>query len=174
MPGGWPETLGIPHSVFDVEEEFTRDVIDDFVSEYADGRTPESLRPMQLLHEVRRPAEAGSGNGGRRHRHRALRSDRLEDLHHGPALLRGADAEKDQAYFLWGLPKGRPPLPPFPLGRIDQGPGPGTRPGPGPDHGRQTRIPGDLFRAHRGLPGPPTDPVGACPPGLPARDHRHH
>ena len=32
--------LGIPHYVFDVEEDFTRDVIDDFVSEYARGRTP--------------------------------------------------------------------------------------------------------------------------------------
>ncbi|HJU66558.1 MAG TPA: asparagine synthase-related protein, partial [Gemmatimonadaceae bacterium] len=27
--------LGVPHHVFDVEEEFTRDVIDDFVAEYA-------------------------------------------------------------------------------------------------------------------------------------------
>jgi tRNA-specific 2-thiouridylase len=34
------DTLGIPHYVFDVEEDFTRDVIDDFVSEYARGRTP--------------------------------------------------------------------------------------------------------------------------------------
>ena len=32
--------LGIPHYVFDVEEDFTRDVIDDFVREYARGRTP--------------------------------------------------------------------------------------------------------------------------------------
>src|SRR5688572_30022861 len=29
--------LAIPHHVFDVEEEFTRDVIDDFVAEYARG-----------------------------------------------------------------------------------------------------------------------------------------
>ena len=34
------DELGIPHFVFDVEEDFTRDVIDDFVSEYAEGRTP--------------------------------------------------------------------------------------------------------------------------------------
>src|SRR6185503_15860433 len=32
--------LGIAHHLFDVEEEFTRDVIDDFVAEYARGRTP--------------------------------------------------------------------------------------------------------------------------------------
>ena len=34
------DRLGIAHYVFDVEREFTRDVIDDFVSEYAAGRTP--------------------------------------------------------------------------------------------------------------------------------------
>ena len=34
------DALDIPHYVFDVEEEFSRDVIDDFVSEYARGRTP--------------------------------------------------------------------------------------------------------------------------------------
>jgi tRNA-specific 2-thiouridylase len=33
-------TLGIPHYVFDMEESFTRTVIDDFVHEYAAGRTP--------------------------------------------------------------------------------------------------------------------------------------
>jgi tRNA-specific 2-thiouridylase len=32
--------LGVAHTVFDVEESFSRDVIDDFVSEYAAGRTP--------------------------------------------------------------------------------------------------------------------------------------
>lgn len=32
--------LGVPHFVYDVEETFARDVIDDFVSEYAAGRTP--------------------------------------------------------------------------------------------------------------------------------------
>jgi tRNA-uridine 2-sulfurtransferase len=34
------ESLDVPHYVFDMEESFTRSVIDDFVSEYAAGRTP--------------------------------------------------------------------------------------------------------------------------------------
>ena len=34
------DRLGIPHYVFDMEEAFTRDVVDDFVAEYVAGRTP--------------------------------------------------------------------------------------------------------------------------------------
>ena len=45
------QTLGIPHYVFDVEEAFTRDVIDDFVGEYANGRTPTSLSASRPLTE---------------------------------------------------------------------------------------------------------------------------
>ena len=37
---GVARALGIPHTVYDVEEDFTRDVIDDFVEEYSAGRTP--------------------------------------------------------------------------------------------------------------------------------------
>ena len=34
------DRLGFPHSFFDVEEQFSRDVIDDLVDEYAVVRTP--------------------------------------------------------------------------------------------------------------------------------------
>src|SRR3954468_9777259 len=34
------DTLGIPHYVYDMEEAFTAAVIDDFVHEYANDRTP--------------------------------------------------------------------------------------------------------------------------------------
>jgi tRNA-specific 2-thiouridylase len=36
----------------------------------------------------------------------------------GTALLRGSDAQKDQAYFLWGLPKASLPYLHFPLGDL--------------------------------------------------------
>jgi hypothetical protein len=34
------QTLGVPHYVLNLESAFGRDVVDDFVSEYANGRTP--------------------------------------------------------------------------------------------------------------------------------------
>ena len=108
--------LGIPHYVFDVEEDFTRDVIDDFVSEYARGRTPN-------------PCVRCNGNTKFRDlmaRGRLLGCDTIASGHyvraeHGPQgsrLLRGLDSAKDQAYFLWGLPPALLPRLLFPVGEL--------------------------------------------------------
>lgn len=111
--------LGIPHFVFDVEEDFTRDVIDDFVHEYSQGRTPN-------------PCVRCNGNTKFRDlmkRGRALGCDRIASGHYvraehserGSSLLRGRDQAKDQAYFLWGLPPELLPLLDFPLGELTKG-----------------------------------------------------
>jgi tRNA-specific 2-thiouridylase len=108
--------LGIPHYVFDVEEDFTRDVIDDFVHEYAEGRTPN-------------PCVRCNGNTKFRDlmkRGRALGCDRIASGHYvrayheegATSLLRGRDHTKDQAYFLWGLPRDLLPGLDFPLGEL--------------------------------------------------------
>jgi tRNA-specific 2-thiouridylase len=109
--------LDIPHSVFDVEEEFTRDVIDDFVSEYANGRTPNPCvrcnsftKFGDLLKRARDMGADGIATG---------HYVRIElDPGYGPVLLRGADKAKDQAYFLWGLPRETLPFLHFPLGEM--------------------------------------------------------
>jgi len=111
------DTLGIPHYVFDVEREFTRDVIDDFVSEYTVGRTPN-------------PCVRCNGNTKFRdllRRGRMLGCDAIAtghyarmgaDEHGRPLLLRGVDANKDQSYFLWALPPEILPQLMFPLGEL--------------------------------------------------------
>ncbi len=108
--------LGVPHTVVDAEEAFTRDVVDDFVREYAAGRTPNpcvrcnSFTKFRDLLEVARELGAeGIATG-----HYA----RLEREPDGLALLRGRDREKDQAYFLWGLPPSSVPFLHFPLGDL--------------------------------------------------------
>jgi tRNA-uridine 2-sulfurtransferase len=111
------DRLGIRHYVFDVEREFTRDVIDDFVAEYAQGRTPN-------------PCVRCNGNTKFRdllRRGRMLGCDAIATGHYArmgtapdgePALLRGLDENKDQSYFLWALPPEMLPQLLFPLGEL--------------------------------------------------------
>jgi tRNA-specific 2-thiouridylase len=108
--------LGIPHYVFDVEEDFTRDVIDDFVSEYARGRTPNPCVRCNSNTKFRDLLARGE----------ALGCDRIATGHYvrisegaePPTLRRGLDAGKDQSYFLWGLPRQMLGDLLFPLGEL--------------------------------------------------------
>jgi len=109
-------TLGIPHYVFDVEEEFTRDVIDDFVAEYARGRTPNPCVRCNANTKFRDLLERGRLLGC--HAIASGHYVRMEHTARGSALLRGVDPAKDQSYFLWGLPPEILPLLRFPLGRL--------------------------------------------------------
>lgn len=115
------DRLGIAHYVFDVEEEFTRDVIDDFVAEYARGRTPNPCVRCNANTKFRDLMRRG----------RALGCDGIATGHYvriargaepGSAtrLLRGLDRSKDQAYFLWGLPPELLPLLHFPVGALSK------------------------------------------------------
>ena len=95
--------LGIPHMVFDVEERFAEDVIENFVSEYAAGRTPipcvrcNSFTKFRDL--VHRADELGC---------EYLATGHYATIEHAPdgsaRLSRAADDRKDQTYFLWGIP----------------------------------------------------------------------
>ncbi len=95
------QRLGISHHVFDLEEEFTRDVIDDFVAEYARGRTP---NPCVLCNShtkfrdlLRRARMLGCDRIATGHYARVVRENGTS------RLCRAVDRTKDQTYFLWGL-----------------------------------------------------------------------
>ena len=110
------DRLGIPHYVFDVEKEFARDVIDDFVAEYGRGRTPNpcvrcnsNTKFRDLLRRGRVLGCDGVASG------HYVRLDRSAGE---PRLLRGTDRSKDQSYFLWGLPEDLLDLLHFPLGEL--------------------------------------------------------
>ncbi len=98
------DRLGIPHYVFDMEEAFTRDVIDDFVAEYVAGRTPNpcvncnsNTKIPDLLRKGRMLGADAIATG-----HYARTRVRDDGAHE---VLRGVDRAKDQSYFLWGVPR---------------------------------------------------------------------
>lgn len=110
-------TLDIPHYVFDMEESFGRAVIDDFVGEYAAGRTPNpcvrcnsNTKIPDLLRRARRLGCDAIATG-----HYA-RTDIGADG--GVRVLRGRDGGKDQTYFLWGVPRDVLPYLRFPVGDL--------------------------------------------------------
>jgi tRNA-specific 2-thiouridylase len=91
------ETLGVPHYVINLESRFGHDVIDDFVSEYSRGRTPipcvrcnTFTKFRDLVHKADSIDARWIATG---HYARVARGE----------LLRGADDNKDQTYFLWGI-----------------------------------------------------------------------
>jgi tRNA-specific 2-thiouridylase len=91
------QQLGVPHYVLNLESAFGRDVVGNFVEEYARGRTPipcvrcnTFTKFRDLLHKADAVEARWIATG-----HYA----RIVD----GALHRGRDPRKDQSYFLWGI-----------------------------------------------------------------------
>ncbi len=108
------DRLGIPFYVWDFSERFRDDVIEDFISEYRAGRTPnpcmrcnEKIKFAALLERALELGFDAVCTG-----HYAT----LVDTAHGPELHRASDAAKDQSYVLGVLTAEQLAHTYFPLG----------------------------------------------------------
>jgi tRNA-specific 2-thiouridylase len=109
--------LEIPHVVADFRESFRRQVVEPFFSEYRNGRTPNPCARCNrlvkfglLLNETRRLDGDFLATG---HYARIEQDD--DGLFH---LRKGADALKDQSYFLFSLKQEDLARARFPLGQL--------------------------------------------------------
>jgi tRNA-specific 2-thiouridylase len=110
------EDLKIPYYVFDLSEEFKRDVIDYFCAEYLKGHTPnpcvicnEKIKFGYLLEKAKTFGATAVATG---HYAKVLR-----DARSGRFLLKeGRDKKKDQSYFLFSLSQKQLASSIFPLG----------------------------------------------------------
>jgi len=108
---------GIPHYTVNLREEFGQEVVNDFVSEYLSGRTP---NPCVLCNTavkwriLRTKAQAMGYN-------LLATGHYARIVLHGDStysLITGKDTEKDQSYFLWGLDSDNLANTLFPLGAM--------------------------------------------------------
>jgi tRNA-specific 2-thiouridylase len=110
------DALGIPHYVLNLEDAFSTEVVDYFVSEYRDGRTPNPCLPCNERIKF----------GALLDRIGAFDADLLATGHYARiehaggirALLKGRDIEKDQSYFLYGLQQDQLARVFFPIGNL--------------------------------------------------------
>ena len=95
--------LGIPHIIYDVREEFNERIIRYFIDEYLKGRTPvpctlcNNYLKWPLLQEV--ADREGIYHLATGH---YVQKRLIDGYWH---ITMGADPDKDQSFFLWGLPQ---------------------------------------------------------------------
>ena len=94
------DRLGVPHYTLNLEDRFGRDVVQNFVHEYAHGRTPSPCvrcNSFTKFSDLLAHAEA-------------MDCEFIATGHYARAidgrLHRGRDRSKDQSYFLWGIRQG--------------------------------------------------------------------
>jgi len=110
--------LGIPHYVTNLKREFEDEVIDEFIKEYARGRTPNPCitcnRALKFGHLLRRARELEAGYVATGH---YARVEKQAGRH---LLKKAEDESKDQSYALYSLDQEQLAHALFPVGSLSK------------------------------------------------------
>ena len=112
------ERIGIPHYVLNYESRFKQAVMDDFADSYLAGQTPipcvkcnQSVKFKDLLSTAK---DLGADVLATGHYVQRVEGDGQ------PQMLKGADADKDQSYFLFATTRAQLDFLRFPLGGLNK------------------------------------------------------
>ena len=110
--------IGIPHYIVNFEAQFQATVVDNFVREYAAGRTPipcvHCNAGLKFATLLERAAGLGAAAVATGHYARVT----FDEDNRRYRLLRGVDADKDQSYFLFSLTQEQLAHAVFPVGHL--------------------------------------------------------
>ena len=113
-------TIGVPFYAINMEVEFGEAVINTFVNEYAEGRTPnpclECNRHVKFRHLVQRARQLGADTLATGHYARVIHGDSDSGVPH--RLYRSLDTRKDQSYVLYTMSQDQLGYIQFPLGGL--------------------------------------------------------
>ena len=114
--------LGIPHYVVNLEKEFDKAVIQDFIKGYANGLTPNPcIRCNQIIkydYLLKKVELLGADKLVTGHYARIYHQKDKSGTIIGHHLLRGLDPLKDQSYFLYNLTQSQLEHIEFPIGEL--------------------------------------------------------
>ncbi len=113
--------LGIMHHIIDAQAEFAQGVVQNFVSEYRSGRTPNPCIKCNDIIKFRMLLDYARSNGfdllATGHYARIAQDQAISRV----LLKKGTDSDKDQSYFLYRLTQEQMQSILFPLGAIRKG-----------------------------------------------------
>jgi tRNA-specific 2-thiouridylase len=112
--------LDIPHHVFDFKEAFDKNIIQYFISEYLEGRTPNPCvicnREIKFEELLKKAKEMDIDYVATGHYARIVKPSRKTGRQY--LLRKGKDKDKDQSYFLYRLTQEQLSKTLFPLGNL--------------------------------------------------------
>ncbi|HSA78229.1 MAG TPA: 7-cyano-7-deazaguanine synthase, partial [Nitrospirota bacterium] len=110
--------LGIMHQIIDAQAEFAQGIVQDFISEYRSGRTPNPCIKCNDIIKFRLLLDYARANGfdflATGHYARIAQDQVVSRF----LLKRGTDSSKDQSYFLYRLTQEQMQSILFPLGEL--------------------------------------------------------